>query len=136
MWTRAKPISNKRLVILSLCVEYFSENNNKNNSNNMYRFIMERKLFSQLRQQWHKTSIGMTKRYYQCGDNGVYGYRPRKVEPFTRKSLCVPSNKKKQCQSVINDNGNGSHRIGIIQNPTDTQRINILFVYTCTVDGW
>lgn len=58
----------------------------------MYRFMMERKLFSQLQQQ-HKTAIGMTKRYYQCGDNGVYGYRPRKVETFTRKSLCHQINK-------------------------------------------
>lgn len=63
------------------------ENNLK--STTMYRFMMERRLFSQLRQQRHRAAIGMTKRYYQCGDNGVYGYRPRKVEPFTRKSLCV-----------------------------------------------
>lgn len=78
---------------MSISVEYYpKKKRNKQTNNNMYRFMMEQKLFSQLRQHGHKTPIGMTKRYYQCGDNGVYGYRPRKVEPFTRKSLCT-SNK-------------------------------------------
>lgn len=66
----------------------------------MYRFMMEQKLFSQLRQHGHKTPIGMTKRYYQCGDNGVYGYRPRKVEPFTRKSLCTSNKESAKAQAA------------------------------------
>lgn len=48
----------------------------------MYRFMMERTFFNQLQRQ----AINMTKRYYQCSGIGVYGYRPKKVEPFERKS--------------------------------------------------
>lgn len=48
----------------------------------MYRFMSERTLFSQLQRQ----AIGVSQRYYQCNETGVYGYHPHRVEPFKRKS--------------------------------------------------
>lgn len=54
----------------------------------MYRFMMERTIFNQL--QRHTTSV--SKRYYQCSGIGVYGYRPKKVEPFQRKLVAQLKN--------------------------------------------
>lgn len=47
----------------------------------MYRFMIERTIFNRLQRQ----AISVSKRYYQCNEVGVYGYRPKKVEPFQRK---------------------------------------------------
>lgn len=51
----------------------------------MYRFMMEGTLFNQLQRQ----AISVSKRYYQCSGIGVYGYRPKKVESFERKSILL-----------------------------------------------
>lgn len=51
----------------------------------MYRFMMERAIFNRLQRQ----AISVSKRYYQCDGVGVYGYRPKKVEPFQRKLVLV-----------------------------------------------
>ncbi|XP_031631638.1 probable 2-oxoglutarate dehydrogenase E1 component DHKTD1 homolog, mitochondrial [Contarinia nasturtii] len=44
----------------------------------MYRFMVGRTLFKRLQCQ----AIGVNKRYYQCSGAGVYGFRPKKDEPF------------------------------------------------------
>lgn len=48
----------------------------------MYRFIAKQH-FNFVRQQ--KNISKNQKRHYQCGKDGVYGYRPKNIEPFQGK---------------------------------------------------